>query len=93
MVSPQYAITFSNNVCLNDIENNETGKLLMHVLDWYRKNYFRAGEWFTDGIRKPTNDEIIQGLGGRLKTRAEHLIAFKDSDEGKQRLLSAVGLA
>jgi hypothetical protein len=92
MVSPQYSMTFSANVRLQDVENNETGKLLLHVLDWYRRNYFRAGEWFVEGIRKPSNDEIIEGLGGRLKTRAEHLITFKDSDEGKQRLLASVGL-
>ena len=92
MVSPQYAVTFSANVPLQDVELNETGQVLLHVLDWYRKNYRHAGEWFLDGIRSPNNAEITNGMSAKLKPHAEKLVAFKDSDEGKQRLLSAIGL-
>ena len=92
MVSPQYALTFSANVPLQDVEHSETGQVLLHVLDWYRKNYRHSGEWFLDGIRKPTNAEITEGMSERLKPHADKLVAFKDSDEGKQRLLCSVGL-
>ena len=92
IVSPHYALNFSSKVALKDVELNETGSVLMHVLDWYAKNNRRAGEWFLDGLRGPTNAEVIAGIDPRLKAHAEQLIAFKDSNEGKQRLLSSVGL-
>ena len=92
IVSPHYAINFSSKVALQDVELSETGSVLMHVLDWYAKNYRRAGEWFLDGLRGPTNAEVTAGIHPRLKDHAEQLIAFKDSDEGKQRLLASVGL-
>ena len=92
IVSPHYAINFSSKVALQDIELNETGSVLMHVLDWYAKNYRHAGEWILDGLRGPTNSEITKGLHPRLIDHAEKIIAFKDSDEGKQRLLASVGL-
>ena len=92
IVSPHYAINFSSKVALQDVELNDTGSVLMHVLDWYAKNYRHAGEWFLDGLRGPTNAEITAGMDTQLKVHAEKLIAFKDSDEGKQRLLASVGL-
>ena len=92
MVSPHYALNFCSKVALQDIEMNQTGNVLMHVIEWYRKNYRHAGEWFLYGLRSPSNAEIIAGIDPRLEDHAKELIAFKDSNEGKQRLLASVGL-
>ena len=94
MVSPQYAITLAGSVPLTDFDlSNPTSRVTLHVVHWYADNYRHGGDWFTDSIRKPTNEEILRDIHPSIKQHAEELIAFKDSPQGKQRLLSAVGLS
>jgi hypothetical protein len=94
MVSPQYAMTMAGSVPLTDFDlSNPTSRVTLHVVQWYSDKYRHRGDWFTDSIRKPTNDEILRDIHPSIKQHAEELIAFKDSTAGKQRLLSAIGLA
>lgn len=93
MVSPAYALMMSASVPLTDFDiRNQTDRVMLHVIEWYKKNYTH-GNHIDNSIRKPSNDEILDGIDDKLKQHAQQLIAFKDSDEGKKRLLSAVGLS
>ena len=93
MVSPHYALAISKAVPLTDLDlSNQTTAVMLHVIQWYNDNYRHAGHW-DESIRKPSNEEILQAIHPKIKQHAEELIAFKDSPQGKQRLLSAVGLS
>ena len=89
MVFPEYAIKFCKTVPITEIDSNHvSAPVLFSVLDWYAKNYFRAGEWFSDGLRAPTAHEITKGLTASEMSYADDLIAFKASQECINRFMA-----
>jgi|LakMenE18May11ns_1017448.scaffolds.fasta_scaffold9133834_2 hypothetical protein len=89
MVFPEYAIKFCKTVAITEIDyNHASAPVLLSVLDWYAKNYSRAGEWFTDNLRAPTAVEITKGMTPSEMSHADDLIAFKGSQECLERFIA-----
>lgn len=88
MVFPKYAIKFCKSVPIIAIEPSVTADVLFAVIDWYQKNYHRAGDWFLDDIRPPNASEITNGMNPKTKAHAEEIIAFRDSSKCLERFIA-----
>jgi hypothetical protein len=80
IVFPEYAVRFCKTTPITEIDcNHAYTPVLFAILDWYTKNYSRAGEWFVDDIRTPSESEITKSLKSSDKLNAKELFAFKSS--------------
>jgi len=80
IVFPEYAVKFCKTIPITEIDADHVyAPVLFAIIDWYSKNYSRAGEWFINDIRTPSASEISKYLKASDKVKAEELFAFKSS--------------